>query len=233
MRIPGMNYYLIGLSMIVVTGLTIIAKPKLPATRQPIQLAAMIPAQFGDWKEETELTPIMVDPAVEKLLDKIYNQTLTRTYSDSKGDRIMLSIAYGGNQSDGLQVHKPEVCYSTRGFQIINLIKTMLPLSSQQSIPVKRMIATQGVRVEPITYWMIVGDEVEVDSLKWKLAQLRYGLTGVIPDGLLFRVSSIGTDSQYAFTLQDKFVHDLLSGVDKNTRIHLVGMPRSRGNGFE
>ena len=165
----------------------------------------------------------MVDPAVEKLVNKIYNQTLNRTYHNTNGDRVMLAIAYGSNQSDAMEVHKPEICYPDRGFQVTNLIKTLLPLPDHQTIPIKRLVATQGNRIEPITYWTTVGNKVEVDSLKSKLAQIRYGLTGVIPDGLLFRVSSIDPNVQHAYAVQDDFTNQLINTLNTKSRTRIIG----------
>jgi hypothetical protein len=79
--------------------------------RPPIDLAAMVPKAFGDWREELNLAARVVNPQQRDLLDKIYSQTLSRTYVNAQGYRIMLSIAYGKNQSDALQLHKPEYCY--------------------------------------------------------------------------------------------------------------------------
>ncbi len=87
-------------------------------------------------------------------------------------------------------------------------------------IPVKRLLATQGARVEPIIYWLTVGDTVAVNSLKWKLAQMKYGLTGKVPDGMIFRVSSLG-DEENAYPVQENFIRE--------TRIN-SSSPRRRGS---
>ncbi len=113
----------------------------------------------------------------------------------------MLAIAYGGDQRDSMQVHKPEVCYPAAGFQVLKLAAGAFD-TGFESIPVKRMLAAQGDRVEPVIYWITVGDTVAVNSLEWKLAQLKYGLTGKVPDGLLFRVSSLG-DEASAYPVQE------------------------------
>ena len=138
----------------------------------------------------------------------------------------MLSIAYGGDQSDAMQLHKPEVCYPAQGFQIIKQEKGGLDIKDDV-IPVKRLLAVQGNRIEPITYWTTVGDEVAVDGWKWKLAQMKYALSGTIPDGLIFRVSSIQPDESAAFELQTRFVVDLLNALDAPGRIRLVGKTAS------
>src|SRR4030065_72730 len=74
-----------------------------------IDLEVLIPKTFGDWKIDETIAPLIANPEQEAMINKIYNQTLTRTYVNPKGERIMLSIAYGGDQSDSMAVHKPEI----------------------------------------------------------------------------------------------------------------------------
>ena len=166
-----------------------------------------------------------------ELLNKLYNQTLSRTYKNENGEIVMLSIAYGGDQSDAMQVHKPEVCYVAQGFQIesveINNLDTGYGL-----IPVKRLFAKMGQRHEPITYWITIGDTVAVNSLKWKLQQLKYGLTGNVPDGLLFRISSIG-QKENAYSLQNNFTQLLMKSVTPEDRKRLIGNTTLLNNSME
>jgi EpsI family protein len=205
------------------------------ATAPKIDLETMIPKQFGDWHQLQELDVIAVNPEVQANLDKIYQQTLSRTYTNLAGEQIMLSLAYGGDQRDSMQVHRPEVCYPAQGFQILHSVTDSLHLiQSQNDIPVKRLVAKQGTRVEPITYWITVGDQVAVDGFKWKLAQIKYGLTGKIPDGLIFRISSIDSNPKNAYIVQDDFVNRLLAALSTDTRDRLVGKPRDKSgiNGY-
>ena len=217
---------IISLVLLLGAGLALAMKPnhKIANDASKINLETLVPKQFGEWRIDEKIVPVVADPQQQEALDKIYNQILARTYVNAKGQRIMLSIAYGGDQGDSMQVHKPEVCYPAQGFQVFNTSQGTLPLDqSQETIPVKRLVASQGARTEPITYWTTVGDQVAVDGLKWKLAQLKYGLTGSIPDGLLFRVSSIDPDNQRAYLLHERFVNDLISALGVKERNRLVG----------
>ena len=156
-------------------------------------------------------------------LDALYDQTLTRTYINSKGQRIMLSIAYGGDQSgDKAQVHRPEFCYAAQGFQLSSNFESQIRTESG-TLPVRRLKAVQGKRNEPITYWITVGDNVTLPGLGRKLIQLRYGLTGKVPDGMLVRVSSIDQDTANAYQVQDRFISDMLAAVNEQDRIRVAG----------
>ena len=86
--------------------------------RTPIDLEAMVPLQFGEWRAEPQQSGYVINPQQRSMLEKLYSQTLSRTYVDPRGYRIMLSIAYGKNQSDALSLHKPEVCYPAQGFKL-------------------------------------------------------------------------------------------------------------------
>ncbi|WP_338844578.1 exosortase-associated protein EpsI, B-type [Massilia sp. W12] len=185
-------------------------------------LEQIIPKKFGDWQVDPTIIPVKPDPETERKLAVLYDQTLSRTYVNTKGERIMLSIAYGGDQSNNLQVHKPEVCYTAQGFEVTrNVLGQMLTEYGQ--LPIKRLMAVQGPRNEPITYWITVGDKVIQTGVQRRLQALTYGLTGRVPDGMLVRVSNIDTDLEASYKLQDEFVNSMLRDLDAKSRSRLIG----------
>lgn len=218
------RYLLIGLAMLAAAALAFVLTPKAKVADQGprIDLEAMIPKQFGHWRVDESIVPLQVSPDVQAKLDKIYNQTLSRTYVNSRGERIMLSIAYGSDQSDNMAVHKPEVCYPAQGFEVLQKSKGTLDVSGA-SLPVVRLVARQHNRIEPITYWITVGGDTVTGGLDRKLAQMRYGLTGSIPDGLLFRISSIDPDAARAYELHSRFAEELHQALKHGARATLFG----------
>lgn len=226
MKLISFKHLIIGLCMFAAAGMAMALKPtnKVADAGPKVDLETLIPKQFGDWKLDETIVPLIANPEQEALINKIYSQTLSRTYVNSRDERVMLSIAYGGDQSDNMAVHKPEVCYPAQGFQILkNTTGTFS--TGAGDIPVKRLIATQGQRIEPITYWTTVGDTVAINGLKWKLNQLKYGLTGQIPDGLLFRISSIQANDSAAYRMQDDFSRALLGALTPEGKKRLIGSP--------
>ncbi len=219
---------LIGLVMLLAAGLSLALTPRERAAdhRPAIDLEAMIPKHFGDWQMEDRLDRLMVNPEVQAKIDRIYNQTITRTYVNSHNERIMLSIAYGSEQSDSMAVHRPEYCYPAQGFQILKNEKDIFS-TGEGKIPVKRLLAKQGARVEPITYWTTIGDTVAIKGLQWKIYQIKYGLTGEIPDGLLYRISSIQPDESAAYRMQDDFSRSLLGALSQEGKVRIIGHPPS------
>lgn len=225
MKLISFRHLVIGLCMFAAAGMAIALKPtvKVMDSEPRLDLETLIPKQFGDWKYDETVMPLIANPEQEAKIKQIYSQTLTRTYINSRGERIMLSIAYGGDQSDSMAVHKPEVCYPAQGFQILKNRNDVFSTGSGE-IPVKRLVATQGQRIEPITYWTTVGDAAVLSSsLRWKLDQLKYGLTGKIPDGLLFRISSIEADDTAAYRNQDEFARALLGALTPEGKKRIIG----------
>lgn len=200
---------------------------RLALLRRPaVALEEAIPKHFGNWAADEVTAAVVVNPQRLDMINKLYSQTLSRTYVDTQGRRVMLAIAYGEDQRDGLVVHHPEICYPAQGFDVLSNREGTLstPLGS---IAVRRLetSAAKGLRLEPVTYWTTVGDRVTLGATSKKLAEMHYSLRDQIPDGLLFRVSSIGENSAEQFALQERFVVELLPHLTPPVRQYLTGLP--------
>jgi len=195
---------------------------KLSDSVLPLDLESMIPNRFDGWNEDAGEMVLVANPQQTALLNKLYNQTLTRTYVDRQGYRIMLSIAYGGDQSDALQLHKPEVCYPAQGFELVSMNSATVQVAAVR-IPVVRLDVRQSGRLEKVTYWTTVGDKIVLGQVQKKLVEMSYGLNGKIPDGILFRVSSLDGDGEQAYARQAEFVRALMGNVNPTTRARLMG----------
>lgn len=213
-------------------GVSAVAAWKLTPTQRmatlhgELQLEAQIPKQFADWQLDTDVVGGVVNPQQEELLKQLYSQILSRTYVNRNGQRIMLSIAYGNDQRDGLQLHYPEICYPAQGFQLISNRKVDLHLGGL-TIPARRLeTVLGGQRYEPVTYWTVIGETAVRGGTDKKFAEMRYGFRDLIPDGLLFRVSSIDRDTAAAFALQDQFASALLTALPDVVRGRIAGVDR-------
>ncbi|MGP1718126.1 MAG: exosortase-associated protein EpsI, B-type [Methylophilus sp.] len=206
-----------------ITAFALRPNERMSEQKQQFNLEAMIPQQFGDWKEDEASNGLLVDPSVAESVNKVYLQSLSRSYINSKGQRVMLAIAYGGDQNDMLQVHKPEICYTAQGFYVEKSHDS--PFSTDfGSFTVRKMVAVKGSRQEPVTYWVTIGNKVAVNPIQWRLERIRYGLTGVVPDGLLFRVSTIGDNIDDEYSVQQQFVTDLMNKIAPDARERLLGV---------
>lgn len=218
------KHLMIGLSMIAAVGLSYALTPKAKIADQgpKLNLETMIPQQFGGWKVDETIVPLQPNPELQAALDKVYNQTLMRTYINAKNERIMLSIAYGADQGDNVQIHLPEGCYKGQGFAVSDKTEAVMQTLFGQ-IPVSTLVATMGQRNEPITYWVVVGGEVARDNWEMKKAKLKHALKGEIADGILIRVSSITPDTDRGYQLQREFSEAMLKAMTPEQRSRLIG----------
>jgi len=201
-----------------------VARPSAKqAEVEAISLETMIPKQFAGWREEPQLSTQVINPQTRELLDKLYSQILSRTYVDASGYRIMLSLAYGNDQRSSLQAHKPEVCYPAQGFTLLKNDPGQVA-TPFGDIPVRRLFTSLGARAEPVTYWFTVGDTAVQGTTQKRLVELKFGLTGLIPDGMLFRVSSIDADQPRAYRMHEQFANQLLQAVAPAERKRLSGL---------
>jgi EpsI family protein len=193
-----------------------------PVLQARINLETLIPKEFEGWRLYPSNLSFIVNPEVKDGLDKIYNQTLSRTYVNKQGEYVMLSVAYGGVQKTDMHAHRPEICYAAGGFEIGKMTQTFVDTTIGR-IPVMRLVAKQGARNEPITYWIRVGDSITRGWIEQKLTAIGYGLIGKVPDGLLVRVSSLSNDEQGSYRVQQVFLSAMLQAVRSEDRFWLVG----------
>ena len=218
-------YLLVAMSLTAL--LTIWAEPsvRLADANGKFKLEEMIPKQFGGWVMDERQSAAVVNPEADGLVYKIYHQVLSRTYVHPPSRRVvMLSIAYGENQSHSHDLHVPDICYPSGGFQIQSSRRTELALT-QGSIVVKQLVAQRDQRREPLTYWAIIGSQVAIGALDAKLTALAYGLRRIIPDGIIFRVSTVGIPDDDAFAAQKAFVQDLFDNLSGQDRKRLANLP--------
>jgi EpsI family protein len=184
-----------------------------------------LPTKFGDWKAVEGLN-VVAPPPPDSLEATLYNQEASRGFVDPDGHVVMLMVAYGESQSDRLQLHHPEVCYTAQGFRVSRPSAFKLDYSPfAPPLQVTRLVAQREERVEPISYWMRIGYDNSNGNWARQALKLGYGLRGWVPDGALFRVSTIGVPADLSFKIQDKFIRDLLNSVGPETREFMVGDP--------
>ena len=223
MRFSRMAFVIAALMIAASIG-AVVARPDRNAAppRPTFSLEAMIPKQFGGWREEPRGIVQLVNPQQQAALDAVYGQVLERVYVNSDGYRIMLSVAYGSDHRGSFRTHEPEYCYPGAGFVLHRREVTKLETPFGE-LPVRRLFTSKGPRQEPVTYWIKVGDKA-VRPSQSKLVELSYVLTGRTPDGMLFRVSSIDPEQGRANRMHDQFINQLLKAVSPVERMRLSGL---------
>lgn len=186
-------------------------------------LDSLFPVAFGDWSLDATVIPTEPPADIRKTVAETYDQTLSRTYANLNGYRVMLSVAYGGRRNQGMDLHRPEICYPAQGLALRRETRETTLALGGASLPVKRLVAGAGNRNEPITYWLVIGRSVASFGYGHRLALMKYGLTGHVPDGMLVRVSSIDEDEAQAFGQQDAFLRQMLAALSPEFRRRVLG----------
>jgi EpsI family protein len=183
----------------------------------------LVPTRFGVWQLDPSASATIVNPQVQAIIDKYYDETVSRIYVNrTNGRQIMLSLAYGSNQSHATQLHKPELCYPSQGFKIDSLRHAEFRVAGRE-IPVTTLHASLGARSEYISYWMVEGDKVVRGAVQQNFQRALLAIRGVVEGGLLYRVSEISTDERSSFTLQREFSDALVTAVERSKQARLVG----------
>jgi EpsI family protein len=224
---PRLNHWLTAIFFLVCFGLTSWLTPHISWYEHigSPQFEKIVPTQFGDWIEVTEANSnTIVNPEVQEAVNDLYTQVVSRVYEHNPtGRRIILSLAYGDNQTFSKQLHRPESCYSSQGFKINKLNEEKLEVAGKD-VMVNRMDANIGPRVEQVTYWIRIGDRViSGPPTALNFARLDMGLKGFVTDGLLFRVSEISEDGQQSNPFQDQFINDFLIALSPEQRAMMIG----------
>lgn len=221
--IVGRRHAIMGLACLVAAGSAMALKPrKRLSLGGDTQLDAIIPRRFGGWTEQP--TDALVTPEDEdSLATRLYSQTVGRLYVNDEGTMIMLLIAYGDTQNDLLQLHRPEVCYPAFGFAITQSGKVQVPLARDVAIPSRALTASSTNRIEQILYWTRIGEHLPTDGREQRVAKLEDQFAGVVPDGILVRISVITEDAAEGLALNRSFASDLMKAIPARNWPMLIG----------
>lgn len=220
----SVKHLIAGIAMFLALGASLaIQPPKAKVNAEGIGLETIVPSAFGDWTIDPMSRVTVASPDVARTLAQVYSEILSRTYVNTRGERVMLSVAYTGDIDRQMDVHRPEVCYPAQGFSILKQPSQNVLSEVGRGLAVRQLVAKQGVRIEPITYWIATGDTAVASGWQRKLVKLRYNLTGQVPEGMLVRVSTIDPNVEGGFRMQADFVRAMLGAMSEKDRVRFVG----------
>lgn len=199
-------------------------REKLVLMPEGKKLADIVPTRVGGWLVG-EGGDIVIPRTEGSLASRLYSDQLARLYKDPNEvlPDIMVLIAYGGAQSDVLQLHRPEVCYPAIGFQIIDRNFQDIPLPSGSAVPAVGLTARGGERVEDILYWTRLGNALPRTAGEQRSDRLMAAMQGYVGDGVLVRASSVRTDGTSRIPQLTRFLEALVASLDASGRKALLG----------
>ena len=229
-RIPLHTSFLMCLALVLAAVLAPWATPHLTVVTGAPSLEDTVPRQFGDWKvQPSPYVQVSLSTGTDPNMDQPYDQTVMRTYVNSRGQQVMLALAWGKRQRQEVKIHRPDLCYIAQGYQIKSLETVQfegLRAPQNNAIIGKHMYVVNGNGGEAVSYWIRIGALYSEDALATRLHILYEGFNQRIPDGILVRASVRTRSSDGAglsWPLMDSFLSELVANTPRPTRQLLVG----------
>lgn len=189
-----------------------------------MKLEEAVPRNFGVWREIPGGT-VVAPTTPDSLADRLYSDTVSRIYRPvhGRGPGVMLLIAYGGEQSDLLQLHRPEACYPAVGFGIVERQMGDVQLAKGASIPSVFLSAVGNDRQEDIVYWTRLGESLPRTAGEQRSDRLKAAMQGTTGDGILVRASTIRFEGRPAWPYLSNFLGELTRSIPQKARPGFVG----------
>jgi len=188
-----------------------------------VQLDDVVPNAVGPWRAQPSGAFILPQDSAQT---SAYDQVVTRRFVAATGPDIMLLIAHGAAQSGLMRVHRPEICYASAGFQIRGLHGLHLTVAATHTIAAQTFVGIRDDRVESVLYWTRIAAFFPQDLMAQRLLMLKLGLLGLIPDGVLVRISALGAGEAAPALAQ--FATELVRQSGPDGRALLLGPQDSR-----
>lgn len=224
MSVPQVNRraFVLGGAMLAAAGAAAarIPQPNSPSIDEE-KFKAMVPNTIGNWKFQQASGLVL--PPEDALSDRLYDNLVTRIYTDPAGQVMMLLIAYKNFQNGVLQIHRPEICYPAGGYILSDTVAGEIPIGASVPLPVNSFSANGNERDEQVLYWTRIGERFPVRWSEQRMAVLRANLAQINPDGMLARVSMTGDDMTASKPAMMKFIADLRTASPPALRRILFG----------
>jgi EpsI family protein len=142
---------------------------------------------------------------------------------------VLLALAYGRNQRQEVKIHRPDVCYTAQGFQLVERSRVSLPFSGASGSAVQgmRMLVKAPGRTEAVSYWIRIGDVFTDSAWSIRYHIFKRGLAGEAVDGVLVRASQIEQGAAVAgaarYRVQEEFLAELVRALPPSGRRLLLG----------
>ena len=204
------------------------ATPRLNEISNEPELENTVPHQFGDWREQSNpYAQVSLATGIAADLNQPYDQTVMRTYVNSKGQQVMLALAWGKHQRQEVKVHRPDLCYVAQGYKVSSLTTATFNGVSQYGWTVtgKHMVVNSGRDMEAVAYWIRIGKLYSENAFETRVHIFKEGLAGRIPDGILVRASQkiqTDADAEKAFPILEEFLANLVAATPENARVLMV-----------
>ena len=202
--------------------------PIEPVGVDGVGLSHLVPNHFGEWRE-LDAPTAAVDPRGQRPGEAgaPYDDVLMRSYTNARGEVVMLALAYGRHQRQEIKIHRPELCYTSQGYAVLRKSAATIEVPTIAKVSGTRMLVSSPGRSEVVTYWIRIGETFSNSAWTTRAHIFTEGMQGRVVDGMLVRVSQIVPTADNAgiahFEVQEKFLGDLARAMPADARSLLIG----------
>lgn len=222
---PDRREFLVGGLAVATLGTAEFLRPRRSVRLMPAgKLENLVPRNFGNWSEFVGGN-VVAPTTPNSLADRLYSAVVTRIFAPTTQNAppVMLLVAYGGEQSDLLQLHRPEACYPAIGMEIVEHHLASVPLAAGVSVPGVFLSASNGNGQEDIVYFTRLGESLPQTAAAQRNDRLREAMSGIIGDGVLVRASTYRYAEEPAWPYLTQFLSQMIRAMPPPTRRGLVG----------
>ncbi len=189
------------------------------------KLGGLISPAIGPWRYSSNEGVVV---ATEEGPVDGYDQVLTRVYDAPGMPSVMMLLAYGSTQGGSLQLHRPETCYPGQGFKTSDFQDVDFDFGPGRIAHARKLTARRDERIERLVYWTRIGQRFPRSTAEEYAAILMAVTSGVIPDGILVRLSTIGGDIGRSDRALADFASALVARSEPAGRSILIGGPKAQ-----
>ncbi|OYX64208.1 MAG: EpsI family protein [Sphingomonadales bacterium 32-64-17] len=193
-----------------------------PGTDIGFDPASVLPQQVDRWQAVAPEEVIL--PSPDQLTDRVYDELAIKAFVHPEQPPITLVMAYGGRQDYTFQLHRPEICYTASGFDILDVQERDLPIA-ERPVPGNIMLAERGSRSEAVLYWTRIGDVFAQSLWEQRLAVARGVGHWRVDEGVLLRLSMPADDFESSVPTLTAFARRMVKLSGARGRQVLLGQP--------
>jgi exosortase D (VPLPA-CTERM-specific) len=165
------------------------ARATAPSPREPY---ALFPRELGPWSGSTQT----LKPGIARILgaDDYFSALYARPGETAAVD---LFLSYYVSQTDGTQIHSPEVCLPGAGWEVFRIepVTVALPGTRTGKVALNRAVIQKGLERQLVYYWFQARGRQFTGDFAARFANITDSLTLGRTDGGLVRViTAIGDD---------------------------------------
>ena len=187
-----------------------------PPLHRPLD--ALTPRSFAGWRSN-----VAEDAPPETLAENIYDQIVCRVYAKAGAPSVTAFIGYAAAQRGLTRMHLPHGCYPSAGYTVADLAPVSVPTAVGRPAPAVRFSARRGDELQQVLYWSRIGRAFAQSYAGQNWAVTQAALHGIVPDGVLFRLSCQDDATNTALSVLEHFARDLVKSSPSSLRRVLLG----------